>query len=112
MACWKRRNSRPKAMAMAREAMPRRSLYLKSLAFDPIKPGVNPGICCEWWVEETIPDIRSAHVYVEGLEQPVGMAQVIVREGGMLVQLKQAVLPVDAETVSSPERIRLVLEPS
>lgn len=90
--------------------IPHQKHHAKNLAFDPIQPGQNKGLCCEWWVREPV-HAREALVYCWGVEEHIGIAKADIREDGILLTLTEANLPEGESMVESPARLVLVLRP-
>ena len=85
-------------------------LQARCLSFDPIGPDdADREICCEWWVETTAKNPLGALVYADGVDQPIGRATVLERDGGLLVMLTRAELPSGATPIAGARNLKIVI---
>lgn len=92
------------------ESAPHESRFAQCTAWDNLVPGTDQAICCEWFLAmDNPPAAIDALVYTEGSEHPVGKAAVESAPNGIRILLNEFELPGDAEPITDPEDLRIVV---
>ncbi len=85
-------------------------LFAKNVAWDDLVAGSERPICCEWVLEmANPPEAIDALVFAEGFEHPVGRALVQSTKDSIRILINEYHVPEDAEPVTDPEDLRIVL---
>jgi len=86
-------------------------IWAKCESFDPLIPGSDDDICCEWFVpyEQPYRTIVGASFYVDGIDEPVGHPEVFQEGDQLHVILTKHTLPRDADPVRQSEAVKLVI---